>query len=86
MPKRSGYAIALGLDAQPSPATNRNLKRPDRAVVPRNAADGMYLQLEVFLDNWRRQGMSEDFVRAALERATHASLAMEGVGKWFKGT
>jgi hypothetical protein len=84
MPKMSGYAIALGLHAQPSPAINRNLERPDDAVAPRNAADGFYFQLETFLDNWRRQGMSEDVVRAALERATHTSLAMEDVGKWLK--
>jgi hypothetical protein len=84
MPKRSGYAIALGLQAQPNPASNRNLHRPDRAVAPPNAADGFYFQLETFLDNWRRQGMSEDVVRAALERAKHTSLAMEDVGKWLK--
>ena len=68
MPKRSGYAIALGLHAPPSPATNRNLDRPDRAVTPRNAAEGFYFQLETFLDNWRRTGMPEDVVRDALER------------------
>ena len=85
MPKRSGYAIALGLHGQRSPATNRNLARPGRAVVPRSAADGFYFQLETFLDTWRREGMEEDVVRAALERAKRASLAMENVGKRLRG-
>ena len=85
MPKRSGYAIALGLHAQPNAATNRNLDRPDRAALPRNAADGFYFQLETFLDNWRRRGIGEDVVRAALERSKRTSLAMEHVGKWLGG-
>jgi hypothetical protein len=85
MPRRSGYATALGLHGQPTPATNRNLNHPDGAVVPRNAADGFYLQLETFLDNWRRLGMAEDVVRAALERAKRSSLAMENIGERLKG-
>ncbi len=84
MPKRSGYAIALGLHGQPSPVTDRNINRPDCAE-PRNGADGFYFELETFLDDWRRQGVSEDVVRVALERAKRTSLAMEGVGEWLKG-
>ena len=84
MPKRSGYAIALGLHAEPGPASNRNLDRRDR-VAPRSAADGFYFQLETFLDNWRRQGIAEDVVRAALERAERTSFAMENVGKLLTG-
>jgi predicted GNAT family acetyltransferase len=43
------------------------------------------LQLETFLDNWRRQGMAEDVMRAALERAKRSSLAMENIGERLKG-
>ena len=90
MPKRSGYAIALGLHAEPGPASNRNLDRRDR-VAPRSAADGFYFQLETFLDNWRAAtrrsevGRAEDVVRAALERAERTSFAMENVGKLLTG-
>ena len=84
MPKRSGYAIALGLHPEPCPATKAKPDRLDRPLLTRNAADGFYFQLETFLDNWRRQGISEDVVRGALERASRTSLAMENVGKWLK--
>ena len=50
-----------------------------------SAGEGFYFELEAFLDNWRRQGMPEDVVRATLERARSASLAMEGVGKRLRG-
>ena len=83
MPKRSDYAIALGLHGEPGPATNRSLNRRDRMTL--NAADGFYFQLESFLDSWRRQGTTEADVRAALERAEHTSLAMELVGKRLAG-
>ena len=86
MPKRSGYAIALGLHGPPGTATNKESgsSRP-WAVESRNAAEGLYFQLETFLDNWRRQGMPENVVRDALERAKHTSLAMENVGQWLTG-
>jgi len=84
MTKRSHFAIALGLGAPPSPATNKHLGRPDRAAPPQNAAEGFYFQLETFLDNWRRHGMAEEVVRAALERAKQTSLAMENIGKWLE--
>jgi hypothetical protein len=85
MPKTSGYAIALGVNAQPGQATDRDRDRRNGALVDRNVADGFYFQLESFLDNWRRQGMAEEVVRAALERAKLTSLAMENVGKLLKG-
>jgi len=50
-----------------------------------SAADGLYFELEAFLDNWRRHGMAEDTVRAALERAGRASMAMENVSKRLLG-
>jgi len=84
MPKRSDYAIALGLHAQPN-QTHRKPTPPERAEACRNAADGFYFQLESFLDNWRREGIAEDVVRAALERAKLTSLAMESVGKRLTG-
>jgi len=59
---------------------------PDGALMPRNAAELMYFELEAFLDNWRRYGMPEDRVRTALERARRASVAMENVGKLLKGS
>jgi hypothetical protein len=83
MPKRSDYAIALGLLAPPGPTSNRSSNRRDRTAP--NAADGFYFQLESFLDSWRRQGTNEDAVRAALERARHTSLAMEVVGNRLAG-
>ena len=49
--------------------------------MPGRAPDGLYLELEAFLDTWRREGMPEDILRAALERAKRASLAIENVGK-----
>jgi hypothetical protein len=85
MPKRSSYAIALGLHARPIPPPKRSLKRFDAAVETRNATDGFYFQLETFLDSWRREGTGEELVRAALKRAESASLAMEAVGKRLKG-
>ena len=85
MPKTSGYAVALGLNARPSSASVRNRYRPDHAVMTRNAAGEFYFELETFLDNWRREGVEEDVVRSALERAKRTSLAMEDVGKWLKG-
>jgi len=84
MPKRSGYAIALGVHGHGS-APNRNVDRPDHPVVGRNIADGFYFRLETFLDTWRRQGVTEQNVRAALERAKRTSLAMEDVGKRLRG-
>lgn len=84
MPKRSDFAIALGLGAPPSPAINKHLDRPDRAAAPQNAAEGFYFQLETFLDNWRRHGVAEEVVRAALERAKQTSLAMETIGQWLE--
>ena len=84
MPKRSGFAVALGLHSQPGPATKRNPDHHDR-LEPRKAADGFYFQLESFLDVWRHHGIAEDVVRDALERASRTSLAMEDVGKWLKG-
>ena len=80
MPKRSGYAIALGLHARPDPPTTAKVNRSDRAAAPRNAADGFYFQLEAFLDERRHRGVAEEVVRAALERARRTSLAMENVG------
>lgn len=53
--------------------------------MPRNAIEGLYFELETFLDDWRRHGTPEDTVRAALERAKRASFAMENVGKLLKG-
>lgn len=53
--------------------------------MPRDAFEGMYFELENFLDDRRRHGTPEDIVRAALERAKRASLAMENVGKLLKG-
>jgi len=53
--------------------------------MTRNAAGEFYFELETFLDNWRREGVEEDVVRSALERAKRTSLAMEDVGKWLKG-
>ena len=85
MPKTSGYAVALGLSARSNPATPRNLEGPDRAPLARNAARKFYFELETFLDTWRREGVEEDVVRSALERAKSTSLAMEDVGKWLKG-
>ena len=85
MPKTSGYAVALGLSARPNPATPRNLESPDRAALTRNAAGEFYFELETFLDTWRREGVAEEVVRSALERAKNTSLAMEDVGKWLKG-
>jgi hypothetical protein len=49
--------------------------------VPRNVAECFYFELETFLDGWRRQGMSEEVVRAGLARANSASQAVETVGK-----
>ena len=85
MPKTSGYAVALGLSPRPSSTTPRNLESPDRAAVARNAASKFYFELETFLDTWRREGVAEDVVRSALERAKSTSLAMENVGKWLTG-
>jgi hypothetical protein len=85
MPKKSQYAIALGLHAPLGPPTHRDRGRCDRAVAPRSIADGFYFQLEAFIDSRRRQGLTEDVVRTGLERAKHASLAMENVGKLLKG-
>jgi len=85
MPKRSDYAIALGLHAPPDPESARNPGRPDRSTVLRNASEGFYFQLEAFLDGWRRDGLREDDVRAALDRAKHTSLAMEQVGQLLTG-
>jgi hypothetical protein len=84
MPKTSVYAVALGLNARPGP-TARNLGGPHRTVVTRNAASEFYFELETFLDTWRREGVAEDVVRSALERAKCTSLAMEDVGNWLKG-
>lgn len=84
MPKRSNYAIAIGLHGQPGPATISNPGRPD-AAFERKAPQLFYFQLEAFLDYWRREGIAEDVVRAALERAKQTSLAMEGVADWLKG-
>jgi len=82
----SGCSVALGLSARPSPATPKNLESPDRAAATRNPARKFYFELETFLDTWRREGVAEDVVRSALERAKSTSLAMENVGKWLKGT
>jgi hypothetical protein len=49
--------------------------------VPRSVADCFYFELETFLDGWRRQGMSEEVVRAGLARANSASQAVESVSK-----
>jgi len=49
-----------------------------------SAAEGFYFELEAFLDDWRRQGVPEIVVRATLERAGRASLAMESVGERLK--
>ena len=85
MPKRSSYAIALGLHPRPMPPPERSLKPVDAASETRTAADSFYFRLETFLDSWRREGMGEEAVRAALKRAEAASLAMEAVGKRLKG-
>ena len=53
--------------------------------MTRSPADGLYFELEAFLDNWRRRGTSEDVVRNALDRAKFVSLAMEDVGKRLQG-
>ena len=74
MPKRSNYGIAVGLHGQPGPATNSDAGRPNTAFERRNAPDLFYFQLEAFLDYWRREGIAEDVVRAALERANQTSL------------
>jgi len=58
---------------------------PDGALMPRSDAERFYFELEGFLDNWRRHGMQEDIVRATLERADRASVAMENVSKLLKG-
>ena len=50
-----------------------------------SASEALYFELEAFLDNMRRHGMPEDAVRAALERAARASLAMENVSKRLMG-
>ena len=50
-----------------------------------STSEEFYFELEAFLDNVRREGVSEHIVRAALERAMRASLAMESVGKRLKG-
>ena len=84
MPKRS-YAISLGLHARSIPPPKGSLENPDPAVETQNAADGFYFHLETFLDAWRREGMGEEVVRAALKRAEATSLAMENVGKRLKG-
>lgn len=84
MPKRSNYAIAVGLHGQPSPAPS-DPGCTDAFLVRRNPADLFYFQLETFLDDWRREGIAEDVVRVALERAKQTSLAMEGVADWLKG-
>ena len=85
MPKTSGYAVAVGLSARPSSATPKNLESPARAAATRNAAGKFYFELETFLDTWRREGVAEEVVRSALERARSTSLAMENVGKWLTG-
>ena len=84
MPKRS-CAISLGLHARSIPRSKGSLESPDPAVETPNAADGFYFHLETFLDTWRREGMGEEVVRAALRRAEATSLAMEDVGKRLKG-
>jgi len=48
------------------------------------ARDQFYFELESFLDNWRRQGVPEEVVRAAIERAKRASLAVEHLGERLK--
>jgi hypothetical protein len=45
----------------------------------------LYFELEAFLDNWRRHGIAEEVVRAALERANRTSFALENVGKRLQG-
>ena len=85
MPKSSGYAIAFGVDVRPGPPTEKNPDRREHGLASRRVADVLYLQLETFLDSWRRQGLTEDVVRTALARAERASLAMELVTKRLKG-
>jgi len=86
MPKKSSFAIALGLHAQSTPRPQRNLERFRRAGETPNAADGFYFQLETFLDTWRREGAGEEVVRDALKRAEATSLAMEDLGKRLIGS
>ena len=81
MPKRSNYAIALGLHGPPDPENSGGQRRPDRQPALRSLADGFYFQLESFLDGWRRSGLREDVVRDALDRARRTSVAMEQVGQ-----
>ena len=56
-------------------------RTPDGSMKPRTAADRFYFELEAFLDEWRRHGLPEEVVRAALDRAKCFSIAMESVGK-----
>ena len=85
MPKRSSYAIAVGLHGQPGPATNGDPGRLNAAFEQRKAPELFYFQLETFLDYSRREGIAEEVVRAALERAKQTSLTMERVADWLKG-
>lgn len=84
MPKRSSYAIAVGLYPR-SDAAPKSSPEHSHRPSPRNAADAFYFQLESFLDCWRRDGVSEEVVRAALGRAQLTSVAMEDVGRRLKG-
>ena len=40
-------------------------------------ADRVYMSLEAVLDQYRRDGFSEDRIRAVLDRAIHASKQLE---------
>jgi len=78
--------IRMALSSRRPHASNGSWRKEMRemgpgALVPRSVADWFYFELESFLDSWRRQGMSEDVVRAALDRANSASQAIETVGK-----
>jgi hypothetical protein len=65
-------------------SATKTTRCPTGVIRSGSAADGFYFELEGFLDNWRRQGIAEKDVRAALERAARSSSAMEDVGRWLK--
>ena len=59
--------------------------RPGGTLMPGSGEDGLYFELEAFLDHWRHHGIAEEVVRAALERARRTSFALEDVGKRLQG-
>ena len=61
------------------------MSRPTGPFVRRSPDELFYFELETFLDSWRRRGVPNDVIRAALARAEQASLAMDGLAMRLQG-